>query len=179
MIENEILEIFPEFKLIADENIQKRSINAQKIAIEMGAWRLAQLFDIPFTLLIPDCKISYVDHVKAVFETAKKIAETMETVYEEKPLINYNFLYSGALLHDVGKLLEYKKEGTEIIKSKNGQNLRHPISGVGIAYLAGLPDEVAHCIAYHSHEGDNMNRSKEAIIINHADFVNFEVLKQR
>jgi hypothetical protein len=55
--------------------------------------------------------------------------------------------------------------------------LRHPVSGAAFAYKFGLPQEVVHIIAAHSKEGDGLRRTVEAIIVNHADFVNFDVLK--
>jgi hypothetical protein len=40
-----------------------------------------------------------------------------------------------------------------------------------------IPQEVLHIIAAHSKEGDGARRTVEAVIVNHADFVNFEALK--
>jgi hypothetical protein len=63
------------------------------------------------------------------------------------------------------------------VKSREGELLRHPISGAAFAFAHGLPQEVVHIIAAHSKEGDGTQRTIEAIIVNHADFVNFDVLK--
>ena len=41
----------------------------------------------------------------------------------------------------------------------------------------GIPGEVMHIIATHSHEGDKMERSIESIIFHHADFVDFDIAK--
>jgi poly(A) polymerase len=83
----------------------------------------------------------------------------------------------GVLLHDVGKLFEYKKERGAFVKSREGELLRHPISGAAFAFQYGFPQEIIHIIAAHSKEGDGTRRTIEAIIVNHADFVNFDVLK--
>jgi hypothetical protein len=77
----------------------------------------------------------------------------------------------------VGKLFEYEKENGIFKKSAAGQLLRHPISGAAFGYKFGLPQEVLHIIACHSKEGDGARKTVEAIIVNHADFVNFETLK--
>ena len=89
-------------------------------------------------------------------------------------------LISGAILADVGKLLEYEldKEG-KVVQGKYGQYLRHPFSGVSLAEECGIPPEVCHIIAAHSHEGDLVKRSTEACIVHHADFMTFLPFKSR
>jgi hypothetical protein len=63
------------------------------------------------------------------------------------------------------------------VKSEFGVLLRHPFSGVALAAQQGIPPEVLHMIASHAKEGDFIQRSKEAIIIHHADYTNYETLK--
>jgi hypothetical protein len=55
--------------------------------------------------------------------------------------------------------------------------LRHPFSGVGMAFKHGLPYEVMHIIAVHSKEGDFVRRSPEAIIYHHAEFADFDLAR--
>ena len=64
-----------------------------------------------------------------------------------------------------------------MIQGKFGQQVRHPFSGVALAYKHGIPGEVLHIIATHSHEGDKVERSIESIIFHHADFVDFDIAK--
>ncbi len=94
------------------------------------------------------------------------------------PLTNRDNLIAGALLADVGKPLEYDKDPSgKVIQGKFGQQLRHPFSGVALAHKNGIPGEILHIIATHSHEGDNVERSIESIIFHHADFVDFDIAK--
>jgi hypothetical protein len=58
-----------------------------------------------------------------------------------------------------------------------GKNLRHPFSGTVIALRNGCPDEIGHIIANHAHEGDGTLRSPEGVMVNKADFMNFESVK--
>ena len=78
----------------------------------------------------------------------------------------------------MGKLFEYKREQGVFLKSRDGELLRHPISGAAFAFKYDLPQEVVHIIAAHSKEGDGLKRTIEAIIVNHADFVNFDIFKE-
>jgi len=79
--------------------------------------------------------------------------------------------------HIRGKLVEYKEVNGKFVQSNLGKLVRHPISGVGLCYSQGIPEEVMHIIASHSWEGDRSKRTSEAIIVHHADFTNFEQFK--
>jgi putative nucleotidyltransferase with HDIG domain len=169
--------LFPEIKLIKSGDLRKRVAAAWQDAVDCGGWTMSDLRKIPFTLLIPDCKVDLIHHTRAVTQTAVRIAETLSSNYGRVLKIDMDILVAGALLHDVGKMLEYAKCGKSVGKSKLGALLRHPFSGQALAYKHGLPAEVLHMIAYHSKEGDLGKRTVEAIIVHHADFVNFEPLK--
>jgi hypothetical protein len=78
---------------------------------------------------------------------------------------------AGAILADVGKLLEYEKVNGEVRQSDRGKALRHPFTGVALAMSCGVPDAVCHIIAAHAGEGDLVKRTTEAIIVHHADFM--------
>jgi hypothetical protein len=74
--------------------------------------------------------------------------------------------------------LEFDKDASgKMVQGTFGQQVRHPFSGVALAYKHGIPGEVMHIIATHSHEGDKVERSIESIIFHHADFVDFDIAK--
>jgi putative nucleotidyltransferase with HDIG domain len=169
--------LLPEFQLIKDSGLRELTINVWVEAMKRVGWGIKDLAEMPFTLLIKHTDVNLVTHTRAVTLSALKIAEVLLSEYKEKIALNRDHLLSGALLHDVGKLFEYKREGGKFVKSREGELLRHPISGAAFAFAHGLPQEVVHIIAAHSKEGDGLRRTIEAIIVNHADFVNFDVLK--
>ncbi len=171
-----INQLFPELEQIKDEELRSKVASTWLEAIEKGDWGIDELESVPFTLLIPDCQVNLVAHTRAVTQTALNVARVLLDFYKEKVEINFDLLIAGAILHDVGKILEYAKEGGKVVKSKTGKLLRHPFSGSALAYKHGLPDEVVHMIATHAKEGDRGSRSTEAMIIHYADFINFESL---
>ena len=64
-------------------------------------------------------------------------------------------LIAGAILIDVGKLLEYELEdAARPWWARPASYLRHPFTGVALAHRFGLPDEVCHMIATHAKEGE-------------------------
>ena len=87
--------------------------------------------------------------------------------------IDMDTVIAGAILADVGKLLEYEKEDGEARQSVRGKLLRHPFTGVALAMECGVPDSVCHIIAAHAGEGELVKRTTEAIIVHHADFMSF------
>jgi putative nucleotidyltransferase with HDIG domain len=87
--------------------------------------------------------------------------------------IDMDTVLAGAILADVGKLLEYELEGGRPQQSERGELLRHPFTGVALAMECGVPDAVCHIIAAHAAEGDLVKRSTEAFIVHHADFMAF------
>lgn len=167
----------PEFQQIRDAGLQEKTINIWVEAVQKGNWTLEDLLEMPFTLLIQQTSVNIIEHTRAVTLCALKIGDVLVDQYKDKISLNRDYLLSGALLHDVGKLFEYKRENGRFVKSDEGKLLRHPISGAAFAYKFDMPSEILHIIAAHSREGDGARNTIEAIIVNHADFVNFDILK--
>ena len=165
---DDIKKTFPELNWIQDTTLQNQVINVWHTAAQKGNW--TTLDDVPFTLLINNSG-KLTDHTRRITNLAWNVVNT-----RDEPL-NKDHLIAGALLHDVGKLLEYELKDGTVIKSAFGQKVRHPISGSDLAKELGLPEEVQHIIYAHSKEGDTIQRSPEAIIVHHCDFIDFEIKK--
>jgi putative nucleotidyltransferase with HDIG domain len=176
--QQELIKTIPEFLEISIAGLRQKTIDCWQEAIQMGGWQIADLQQIPFTLLIPNCTTSFLTHVQAVTSTAIAVAKVLESFYKSLYTINMDFIVSGGLLHDIGKLVEYQRNQNVFGKSEMGKLLRHPFSGAALAMKHNLPAEVIHIIAVHAKEGDLGYRSPEAIIVHHADFINFEPLKK-
>lgn len=180
-MDNKIRELLPEIEWIQDKELQNKVVNTFKDALITGNWEAEDMNNIPFTLLIPNCPFSYRDHIRGVTRIAKASMDEFNGIYASK---NNNFkldndtLIAGALLHDVGKLVEYEKDSDgNTVKSQLGKDLRHPFSGTFLALRNGCSGQIGHIIANHAAEGDGTLRSPEAVIVNKADFINFETVK--
>lgn len=176
-MKNEILKILPEFNLIKNEDLKNKGLAVWEDAIKRGGWKIEDMNRIPFTLLIDDCKVNIIEHTRGVtnvaIESAKILSQYNNNIYE----IDFDILVCGGLLHDVGKIVEYEDHPKAIKKSQCGKLLRHPFSGAGLAMKHDLPDKVVHIIAVHAKEGAGGYRCPEAVIVHHADFMNFEPIK--
>lgn len=162
-----IEKVFPEIKDIANKALRDGVINAWLLAAKKGKWQ--KIDDVPFTLLT-DTKKTLIEHTRTVTAMAKAIAQQRDD-------LDLDVLLAAGLVHDVGKLLEYCRQGQHIVKSAHGKLVRHPVSGYGLVLEAGLPLEVAHVVAAHSKEGEVVARSKEAIVIHHCDFIDFDITR--
>ncbi|MBN1314248.1 MAG: HD domain-containing protein [Anaerolineales bacterium] len=178
MIER-LLELVPEFDLIGDGELREKCLKAWVGTMEEGGWTPDDLTKMPFTLLIDPCPASYIEHVRAVTLTALRTAEVFEEIYGDRVPVNKDDLIAGGLMHDIGKLLEYEKRADgSTVQTKAGKLLRHPFSGMELAARYGLSVEIQHIIAAHAGEGDKVNRTTEATLVNHADFSSFHSIQR-
>jgi putative nucleotidyltransferase with HDIG domain len=113
------------------------------------------------------------EHKRAVVHIARRSAEAMREFFGEKLPIDLDVVIAGAILADVGKVLEYERVDGKAAQSRRGSLLRHPFTGVAVAMECGVPDEVSHIIAAHAAEGDHVKRTTEATIVHHADFMSY------
>ena len=178
----QIAQLFPELMSLADAEVRRKVAAVWSEAITTGCGRKGWTFDelraVKFTLLAGDIKMTFIDHIRSCARQCMAIADVLEGMFPGIIAINRDVLLAGALLADVGKPLEYDKDASgNVVQGSFGQMLRHPFSGVALCYKHGLPPEVMHIIATHSHEGDKVQRSIESIIFHHADFVDFDIAK--
>jgi putative nucleotidyltransferase with HDIG domain len=166
---------------IRDEKLREATGKTWELALQRSVLKADDLFKIPFTLLCgPDMKVSFMAHKQSVVHIARDAGNQMNRFYKDDLPVHMDVLIAGAILADVGKLLEYElnAEGKSV-QGKYGKYLRHPFSGVSLAEQCGVPAEVCHIIATHAGEGDMVKRTTEAFIVHHADFMTFEPFKDR
>jgi putative nucleotidyltransferase with HDIG domain len=176
-----VFQLWPELDWIEDENLREKTAHTWQIALERSVLTPDDLKRIPFTLLAgPDLKVSFMDHKRAVVHIARESGLKIREFFGDELPVNMDVLIAGAILADVGKLLEYElNEKGESVQGLYGQYLRHPFSGVSLAEECGVPPEVCHIIAAHAHEGDLVKRTTEAYVVHHADFMTFLPFKSR
>lgn len=173
----DILKIWPEIDWIKDGELKQKVTNAWVWAIENSVLSADDLMEIPFSLLIKDCNVTFMNHKRTCVHLAVDIAKRMQENFGDEIQIDMDILIAGAILIDVGKLLEYEIVDGKLSTSDYGSKVRHPFSGVAIAARFDLPADVQHIIGTHSKEGDLGKRTVESIIVHHADFVSFEPFK--
>jgi len=173
-----ILELWPELEWIEDKDLREKTAKVWELALQKSVLTIDDLKRIPFTLLCgPNLKVTFMDHKRSVVHIAKAAGEKINAMYHGELPVNMDILISGAILCDVGKLLEYELKDGKAVQGQYGKYLRHPFSGVSLAEQCGVPAEVCHIIATHAGEGNLVKRTTEAYIVHHADFMTFEPFK--
>jgi putative nucleotidyltransferase with HDIG domain len=175
MINPAILKLWPELEWIEDTALREKTARVWEMAFEKSVLTPDDLHRIPFTLLCgPDLKVTFMEHKRSVVHISQFSGRTINEMYHGELPVNMDILIAGAILADVGKLLEYILDEKGLaIQGSYGRFLRHPFSGVSLAEQCGLPPEVCHIIAAHADEGNLVKRSTEATIVHHADFMTF------
>ncbi len=166
--------LWPEIEWIQNPQLRDQVTETWIKALERSPLKPDDLNKIPFTLLVPNCPTTFMQHKRCVVHIARVSARAMQEFMGRALPIDIDTVIAGAILADVGKLLEYELgPDWKSRQSERGEALRHPFTGVALALECGVPDAVCHIIAAHAAEGDLVKRTTEAYIVHHADFMAF------
>jgi hypothetical protein len=125
---DQVLNLWPELMWIQDPELREQTAKTWGLALEKSILTPDDLQKIPFTLLAgPDMKVSFMAHKRCVVHVARDAGNKMNEFFGNDLPVDMDVLIAGAILADVGKLLEYEldKEGKSV-QGKYGKYLRHP-----------------------------------------------------
>jgi hypothetical protein len=132
---------------------------------------------IPFTLLTETRGINLIEHTVAVTLGAAGIAKAITDTYAAMPYeINWDYLYAGGLLHDVGKCKEIEFADGKYRKSFNGKCTRIPSAAAHSGARVGLPDEIVNIVACHAKRATAARNASRPYFMfpTRADFATFD-----
>ncbi len=136
----------PEISWIVDEKTREKIIDAYQMALEKSTWETLE--DVPHIFVGSEPRGDMLDHVRAVVQLCRESTRIMKSFGHQ---IDEQLVLTGAILHDVGKIVEHaQRDGVKVANKR----LRHPMLGAHIALSCGFSDDVAHIIMRHSVEGD-------------------------
>ncbi len=180
MLRDDVRRIWPELDWITEAALREQVTACWVRAFELSPLAPADLERIPFTLKVPDCPVSFLAHKRLVVHISRDAGLKVREFMGGALPVDMDVLIAGAILADVGKLLEYEHDPSGGSReSVRGKYLRHPFTGVALAMECGLPDAVCHIVAAHAGEGNLVARTTEAWIVHHADFMTFEPFVKR
>jgi putative nucleotidyltransferase with HDIG domain len=166
-----------------NQNLREKVVKTWVLAAERGHWESVDaLRRMPFTLLTETHGVNFIEHTIAVTEGAVALGRIQSETYSNLPYsINFDYLYAGGLLHDVGKLVEIESDGRGgFRRSFSGKITGHAIFGAILGMETGLPERVINIIVCHSKRCEGYPKVIEAVLVHQADFATFDpfVLKQ-
>jgi len=171
----------PEVEEIQDESLREKVVEAWALALSETEFR--SLDDMPCSPRpgmgeVPG--LTQAHHLRGTARLALAMARAMEET--SGPVgVERDDLIAGGLLHDLGKPYEYSPanrarwDGDP--RASGRPAIRHPVYGAHLALLVGLPEGIAHIVAGHSAEGENITRSLAATIVHYADHAYWEILR--
>ena len=108
-MKDEIIKAIPEFELIKDADLREKTIAVWEDAMCEGGWTMEQIQRMPFTVHVENCPITFLEHVSTVCKMCIAVSDVLKDAYGDRTQIDYDTLIAGALLADVGKLIEYEE----------------------------------------------------------------------
>ena len=102
-----IADLFPELEEIQDDNLKKLTVEAILKSAQEGGWNEQTIHDVPVTINW-DVKCSLIEHVRTVTQMCIAEFAIMEKFYQRNHIsFKRDYVVAGALLHDIGKFLEF------------------------------------------------------------------------
>jgi len=103
-----VARLWPEIAWIQNAKLRSQVTETWIKALERSPLKADDLNRIPFTLLVPNCPITFMEHKRCVVHIARESARAMQEFMGRALPIDMDTVIAGAILADVGKLLEYE-----------------------------------------------------------------------
>ena len=175
MTEETVLSLIPEINLIHSEELRRKSAACWKQVIELGGWEEKGIQNCPLGagLVADTCPEKSIDHCRRVVRMCQAAWDELGEWANEIGKLDHDVLICGAVLHDIGKFLEYDYRDGKGCHSENGKLFRHVVSGAYIAKCNGLPDEIVYIVLAHSDaqspEGSKAFQTPELMMLKKLD----------
>src|SRR6201988_5537673 len=94
--------LWPEIAWIENAELREQVTQTWIKALERSPLKPDDLNRIPFTLLVPNCPITFMEHKRCVVPIARQLAEPMQQFMGRALPIDTDTVVAGAILADVG-----------------------------------------------------------------------------
>lgn len=122
-------------------------------------------------------RYTLVEHTRLVVLLAQDAARRLEQVYSIKT--NHDELLAAAIIHDVDKMVDFDRQGSEVLTSATGSRIPHGVLSAKYAMVAGLPLDVVHAVIAHSGRSSMFPRTLEALLVLYADLIAADTLRMK
>ena len=77
-LRKQVLQLWPELGWIEDRRLREKVAHCWERALELSPLTPEDLQQIPFTLLVPNCPTTFMEHKRCVVHIARRAAESMK-----------------------------------------------------------------------------------------------------
>src|SRR4051794_41161492 len=106
----QIADLFPDINSIRNTALRDNvaAVWSESLTVGCGGkgWTFDEIRAIPFTLLAGKIDMRFVEHLNSCVKQCTAIEKVLNEVFGDRVPINHDVLVAGALLADVGKMLE-------------------------------------------------------------------------
>ncbi len=92
----DVLKLWPELEWIRDEDLREKTARTWELALERSALDAEDLETIPFTLLVPNLKVSFMAHKRCVVHVARESALKMNEFFGDDLHCDMDTVIAGA-----------------------------------------------------------------------------------
>jgi hypothetical protein len=92
--------LWPEIQWIQDSKLREQVAETWVKALERSLLKPDDLNSIPFTLLVPHCPVTFMEHKRCVVHIARKSAESMKEFMGHALPVDVDTVIAGAILAD-------------------------------------------------------------------------------
>jgi putative nucleotidyltransferase with HDIG domain len=152
MNREEMYKLLPELELVQSVKLREICADIWIHALEAGGWFEKDGWgEFPFSVIMKlDCPENLLTHTGQVTRTCAAVYDSMVPLFGRVGECNKEELIVGALLHDVGKLIEYDLKDGKPCYSKTARKFRHPFWSAYFAKEHGLNENIIHMVLTHS-----------------------------
>jgi putative nucleotidyltransferase with HDIG domain len=183
MTRDDMYKLLPELEMIQSMQLRETCADIWMDALDVGGW-----FDkdgwgkFPFTNIMTDeCSENLLTHTGQVTRTCAAVYDSMVPLFDRVGGCKKDELIAGALLHDVGKLIEYDLKDGKPCYSQSAKKFRHPIWSAFFAKDHNLNENLIHMVLTHSMilspEGPNAFCTPESWILKVIDDMCFKYVE--
>lgn len=180
MTREDIYRVFPELEQLSDQSLKEKCADTWLDAIAQGNWEEKGGFEkLPVVVagLSRKCPETNVSHTRSVARIAVSMCDDLNANYPDAGQCRRDIVLTGAIMHDVGKLLEYDCVDGQYCFAKDHLQFNHPSIGAYLAKQHDLPKDVIHIILAHSDlmspGGEKCYQTRESLMVKYADCMAF------
>ena len=126
-----LMEIWPEIEWIQDAALKERVYQTWEYALEQSVLSPEDLLEIPFTLLIEGCEVTFMEHKRAVVHIAVEAAKSMQQFFGDKLPIDLEALPVDLMSMTAHKIYGPKGIGALYIADRPGVQVEPILFGGG------------------------------------------------
>jgi len=165
--------VFPEITQISDTGLQRKVVEVWIRVLKRSKYRRIEDATVYPSSGFPGkddnypdlARIKLVDHTLAVVRGAICLAKLAKKMHNIE--VDMDTLIAAGIIHDADKMLQYWKKGDKFVKSELAVN--HGVDAARIAKEVGIPNKITEIVRAHSPRVGEVDRSKESILLDHAD----------